>query len=370
PTRRSDLTPRQLAAQRQRRSASQPALRRAPISGRPRPARSRAGQHRTPPPRRRADGPRRSLLWRWRRPLFVVGLLGFALVAGAFFALSRVSLPTPQPLPQTTFIYDSAGHQLTSYQVQNRVNVPYKAVPPILVHAVVSTEDRNFFTEGAINPVSIVRAFISDLRGNSLQGGSTITQQYVKQTYLNSQRTVTRKVREAAIAVKLAHTETKDQILDSYLNTIYFGRGAYGVQAASEAYFGKPVGQDGLREASLLAGLIREPVNADPAHDAALARAHQTGTLNDMVRDQQITQAQAQEVEATPFSSYVQAPAATPTTGNTATPGDSYFLDAVHQQLVATYGAAMVDTGGLRVTTTLDPNLQAAAYNAVYGTGP
>ncbi len=300
--------------------------------------------------------------------MFVIGLLGFALVAGSFFALSRVSLPQAAPLPQTTFIYDDAGHQLTSYQVQNRVNVPYKAVPPILVHAVVSTEDRHFFTEGAINPVSIIRALISNLRGNTLQGGSTITQQYVKQTYLNSQRTVTRKIREAAIAVKLAHSETKDQILDSYLNTIYLGRGAYGVQAASEAYFGKPVGQDGLPEASLLAGLIREPENADPAHDAALARAHQTDTLNALIRDHQITSTQARQVEATPFGRYVLPQAAASTAGDESLPGDAYFLDAVHQQLVATYGAAMVDTGGLRVTTTLDPTLQTDGYNAVYGT--
>ena len=118
------------------------------------------------------------------------GLLGFAVVAGGLYYLSRIPLPSPAPLKQTTFIYDSTGkHVLASFSDQNRVNVSIKQVPQVVINAVVSTEDRHFFTEGALNPVSIVRAFISDIRGNgTLQGASTITQQYVKQTYLSSHR--------------------------------------------------------------------------------------------------------------------------------------------------------------------------------------
>ena len=113
-------------------------------------------------------------------------LLGFAVVAGGLYYLSRIPLPSPRPLKQTTFVYDSTGkHVLASFSEQNRVNVSLEQVPQVVINAVVSTEDRHFFTEGALNPVSIVRAFISDIRGTgTLQGASTITQQYVKQTYL------------------------------------------------------------------------------------------------------------------------------------------------------------------------------------------
>ncbi len=299
-----------------------------------------------------------------------MSLLFFATLAAAFYAMSRVTLPTPQPLSQTSFVYDANGQLLTSYQLENRVSVPLSAVPQVLIDAVVSTEDRHFFTEGAVNPISMLRAFISDLRGNSLQGGSTITQQYVKQAYLTPQRTLTRKIKEAAIAVKLGHRDSKKTILDNYLNTIYFGRGAYGVQAASEAYFGKPVQQDGLREASLLAGLIREPDLADPAHDPALARQNQSDTLAAMVRDKKISPAQAGGVRAQAMSSYVLSPASAAAQGPAPVAGDAYYLTAVREELLAKFPASEVDGGGLRVYTTLDPNLQAKAYDSVYGSNP
>ena len=245
-------------------------------------------------------------MWRWRRWLFGVALLGFAIVAGGLYYLSRIPLPSPAPLKQTTFIYDSTGkHVLASFSDQNRVSVSIKQVPQVVINAVVSTEDRHFFTEGALNPVSIARAFISDIRGNgTLQGASTITQQYVKQTYLpslSSQRTISRKIREAALAIRVARSESKQEILQNYLNTIYWGRGAYGVEAASQAYFGKNVSQLGLPEASLLAGLIREPETADPSRNPAQARANQTDTLKAMQRDKKITAAQAAQRGGSPL---------------------------------------------------------------------
>jgi membrane peptidoglycan carboxypeptidase len=110
---------------------------------------------------------------------------------------------------------------LATFSEQNRVNVNLSQVPRVVIDAVVSTEDRHFFSEGAVNPVSMVRALSADLTGSgSLQGGSTITQQYVKQAYLNSKRTLSRKIKEAALAIKLAHKESKDQILQNYLNII------------------------------------------------------------------------------------------------------------------------------------------------------
>ena len=326
---------------------------------------------RAPKRRRRAPQPaprRGGRLWRWRRWLFAVGLLGFAVVAGGLYYLSRIPLPSPAPLKQTTFVYDASGkHVLASFSEENRVNVPLSQVPPVVINAVVSTEDRHFFSEGALNPVSIVRAFISDVRGSgNLQGASTITQQYVKQTYLSSQRSVSRKIKEAALSIRVARSESKREILQDYLNTIYWGRGAYGVEAAAQAYFGKDVNQLGLSQASLLAALIREPEAADPARNPQLARANQTDTLKAMLRDKKITATEASRVEALPFSSYVLSPTAASSSASGAA-GDAYFISAVRQELYAKYGRATVDGDGLRVTTTLDPTLQAEAYNSVYG---
>jgi len=319
-------------------------------------------------PRRGRDQRPGGRLWRWRRWLFGVVLLGAAATASGLYLLSRVPLPTARVLQQTTFVYDSSGHVLATFSEQNRVNVSLKQVPPIVVDAVVSTEDRHFFTEGALNPVSIVRAFLSDVRGSgNLQGASTITQQYVKQTYLTSQRTITRKLKEAALAIRVSRSESKDEILQGYLNTIYWGRGAYGIEAASQAYFGQSVGQLGLPEASLLAGLIREPELADPARNPSLARLNQTDTLKALIRDRKITEAQAAAVEATPFSKYVISPSASSGAVGTSSNGDDYFISAVREELYAKYGQQMVDGGGLRVTTTLDPTMQAEAYDAMYG---
>ena len=292
------------------------------------------------------------------------------LAAGSvgLYLLSRVPLPAPKPLQQTTFVYDANGNVLASFSEQNRVNVRLSQVPRVVINAVVSTEDRHFFTEGAINPISIIRALLADVSGSGrLQGASTITQQYVKQTYLSSQRTLSRKIKEATLAIRVSRTESKDQILQNYLNTIYWGRGAYGIEAASEVYFGKDVSRLGLREASLLAGMIREPEAADPARDPKVARQNQFDTLKAMIRDGKATLQEAAAVEAVPFSKYVRQASASSGSVVTSQNGDDYFIEAVREQLYAKYGQQTVDGGGLRVTTTLDPTLQGEAYSAVYG---
>jgi membrane peptidoglycan carboxypeptidase len=193
-------------------------------------------------------------------------------VAGVLY-LWFMPFPSPHPMPQATLIMDDRGHVLTTFSVENRVDVKLAQVPPIVVDAVVSTEDRRFFSEGALDPSGIARAVVNDVRHPSgLQGGSTITQQYVKVAYLNSKRTFFRKIEESVLALRLSEQKSKHQILQGYLNAIYWGRGAYGVEAASRAYFGKDVGQLGLPEASLLASLIRDPSAADPAVDPFLAK--------------------------------------------------------------------------------------------------
>lgn len=303
----------------------------------------------------------------WLRVLLgLVGLFLLLIIAAVAY-LWTMPFPAANPQPQATIVYDANGHVLASFSEQFRVNVPLNRVPNVVINAVVSTEDRHFFSEGAINPVSIGRATIADVTGHNLQGASTITQQYVKQMYLSPKRTVVRKLEEIVLAVRLSEKDSKRQILQGYLNTIYWGRGAYGVEAASRVYFGKDVNQLGLPQASLLAALIRDPEAADPALNPHLARQQQTETLNAMVRDEKITRAQAAAVEKTPFAAYVVPPPSQATKAQAGALGDDYFLSAVRQELYAKYGRPVVDGGGLRVTTTFDPSLQAEAYGTVYG---
>jgi penicillin-binding protein 1A len=299
----------------------------------------------------------------------VVLALVLALIGGVLY-IWFMPFPAPHPTPQAAIIYDTKGHVLADFGVQNRVDVKLQQVPQVVVDAVVSTEDRHFFGEGGFDPIGIARAAGNDIaHPGSLQGGSTITQQYVKVAYLDSSRNVGRKFEELVLATRLSSQMSKRQILQNYLNVIYLGRGAYGIEAASRAYFNKDVGQLGLPEASLLASLIKDPSGADPSVDPKLASEAQRSTLKAMVRDHKITQAQADAVGKVPYSRYVL-PLRTPN-GTSADPtGTDYFLTAVRQELVAKYGERAVDAGGLRVTTTLDPTLQSDGYRAVYGSDP
>ncbi len=301
--------------------------------------------------------------------LFVAWLFLFFAVAGAAFLLSRIPLPQPLPQTQSSFIYDSNHRQLALLDSgEDRVPVTIGQVPQVLINAVLSTEDRNFYRHGGVDPFGLMRAAIADLRGSgNLQGGSTITQQYVKKEYVGSQRNLLRKVKEAVLAIKIERKYTKNQILERYLNTIYFGRGAYGVQAASRAYFGKDVGQLQLPEAALLAGLIRAPEVADPARSPLVARARRAATLKAMVRDRHITEADRVQADQAPLPSQA-GPAAQLTPANTSD-GSQYFVDYVRRLLIQQYGEATVLSDGLRVTTTLDSTMQQRANDAIYGAG-
>ncbi len=145
-------------------------------------------------------------------------------------AYANTKVPTAPPGPQTTFVYDRNGKLITTLHTEiNRTIIPFSQIPASMKQAAIAIEDRNFYHEGGISPFSIVRAALADLTHRRLeQGGSTITQQYVKNVYTGSERTFARKIREAILAVKIAHTYSKDEILGRYLNTVYFGNGAYG----------------------------------------------------------------------------------------------------------------------------------------------
>ncbi len=300
---------------------------------------------------------------------FLFGILLFTALAGAAWVLTQVPLPPEAPQAQTTVIYDATGAQLaTLHGVENRFPVNLDKVPPVVTAAVVSAEDRKFFVHKGIDPLGIGRALWADIRsGGVVQGGSTITQQYVKNAYVGTDYTLWRKVREAVISVKIERKFDKNQILERYLNTVYFGRGAYGIQAASKAYFNLDVDKLELKHAAYLAGLIRSPSAGDVADDPVMAHDLRFIVLAAMVDTQVITAEEANAVEAEPVGDYVVPPPPPGSTVNMKGAGAEYFVEFVRRELVKRYPEDQVLRGGMRVYTTLDQGAQRQAYDAVYG---
>ncbi len=319
---------------------------------------------------------RRNPLWRFRRLLFLLGLFGLGAILGGVLVLSQIELDLEADdigeLAQTTYVCtaevrEDCGPDVATVQFsagEDREIVSYEQIPDVVIWAVIATEDKDFFTHHGVDPWGIGRAVYQDVRDQSAsQGGSTITQQYVKNAFTGADRTIVRKLREATLAVKLEREWTKEEILGRYLNRIYFGRGAYGIQAAAQSYFGKDVEQLDLADAAFLAGLIRAPSRADPAIDPDEATRRRATTLVRMVADGYITQTQADEANQRDWSTTV------PNTERGglgevrgAAFGSEYFVEAVRQELALLYPDGALYTSGLRVYTTLDPELQRAAF--------
>ena len=337
---------------------------------------------------------RRSVIWRMRRSFYLAFLACTVGAAGLVYVLGQVELPVdPSVAPvqdQTSFICaadvqvncNSSNAMAQLHGTEDRVLVSYAQIPDVLRQAVVSTEDRDFFEHGGVDPVGIARAAVSDIRGRGVrQGGSTITQQYVKQEYLSSEQSVTRKVKEAVMAIKLEQKISKQEILTRYLNTVYFGRGAYGVQAASRAWFGHDVEAVNAGEAAFLAGLLRNPNGADPyrgPNSLAEAIRRRGVTLQDMADEGYLTETQralfaAQPVDpedpsVAPQDRFIKPPVKASTLGESVKGqewGSKYFVEEVRQWLGKEFGPTAALAGGLKVYTTLDLNMQKAAYEAV-----
>ena len=348
----------------QHRAAAAPARARAATATGSRPPRGRAPQ---PHPPKKKPG----LFWRYRRIWFLFGFLSLTGLAGAAWVITQIPLPSEAPLAETTLIFDASGQQVAElHGVENRYPVKIEQVPLITQAAVIAAEDRQFLRHRGIDPLSIARATWADIRSQGVtQGGSTITQQYVKNQIVGSERSLARKLKEAVVAIKLERKYSKPEILEKYLNTVYFGRGAYGVQAAAKTYFGKKdVGELDLKESAYLAGLIRTPSTGDVFSDPETAYYLRTSVLRNMVKDGSITQADMDEVEKTKIEQYVFTPERADTRFTNVSNGAEYFVEYVRRQLVDTYGEDRVLRGGLRVYTTLDPKIQAMAYRSVYDT--
>jgi len=320
-------------------------------------------------PRKRRQRPRR--LRRWVARGFLVGLFLAVVGVGALaWYASRVPIPPEAPTIGTTVIAAADGTRLASLDGgQDRTPVSLDKVPKVVRDAVLAAEDRKFYQHGGIDPLGITRAIWADLRNQGVrQGGSTITQQYVKNTYVGGDRSASRKGREAVIAVKLEQRLSKDQILERYLNAIYLGRGAYGVEAGSRAWFGRSVTELGPNEATYLAALIRSPeTTAVDRGEGALAGQRRESVVANMLRSGTLDAPQANLVRDTPILTYVVRRVDRPSTITNTDIGMEYVIDEVRRQLVARYTERVALGGGLRVTLTIDLERQRQAYDAVYG---
>jgi penicillin-binding protein 1A len=262
------------------------------------------------------------------------------------------------------FIYAGDGHRVLSVLrgSQSRIILSSREIAPVMKQAIVAIEDKRFYEHRGVDLHGILRAIWADIRHQKVvQGGSTITQQFVKNAYTSDQRSIARKLKEAALAWQLEQRWSKDRILTAYLNTIYFGNGAYGVEQAAQTYFGHAAwpGKLTLPEAALLAGIPSDPSQYDPVTNPRAARARRNLVLQQMLEQKDITTAQ--------YANAVRAPLPRPQ--DVHLPGETgpaqYFANYVKQQLVDRYGARRVFGGGLRVYTTIDLHLQQLARNAI-----
>ncbi|HHY37720.1 MAG TPA: penicillin-binding protein, partial [Clostridia bacterium] len=294
--------------------------------------------------------------------ILLVVLLGVGVAAGlvASAVKSMPALATLDPVQKvTSTIYDRNGQPVAQlHSLENRIPVKLERIPQHLRNAFIASEDEHFNEHRGVSPRAILRALYVNLTGGRLQGGSTITQQLVKTAILrNPERSLTRKIQEAMLAIELERRYTKDEILEMYLNQIALGHGAYGVEAASQLYFGKHVWELDLSEAALIAGLTPAPNRYSPYHDMEAAKKRRAHVLSRMVECGYISEAEAKKAEEAP----IKLVGLKREDWGEASP----FLDYVLQYLLDKYGPDKVYGGGLKVYTTLDPVVQEAAQKAI-----
>ncbi len=322
-----------------------------------------------PPPKPRFS---QQISWKWvRRSLYLAAVVLIVLPM-LTFGMAYLIVDVPQPgdirTNQVSTILASDGSELAKIVPPegNRVDVNIDQVPVHVRNAVMAAEDRDFYTNPGFSLSGFARAIKNNLFGGDLQGGSTITQQYVKNALVGDARSgiggLIRKAKELVISTKMSREWSKDQVLQAYLNIIYFGRGAYGISAASKAYFNKPVEQLTVAEGALLAALIQRPSTLDPAVDPDGAAARWNWVLDGMVsmgalpkdeRDQQVFPATVPPDQAS--------------SENVTTGPNGLIERQVTKELLDLFNIDQqtLNTQGLQITTTIDPQAQQAAENAV-----
>ena len=314
-----------------------------------------------------SDGRRRRIFRRvivacfWLLLLLLV--IGVGAAGGVFLGFlndlpSLEGLAEYQPSVATT-LYADQDEPFTSFYEQRRILVPLAKIPTSLKQAVLAVEDARFYEHRGLSARAIARALIMNvLQRRKAQGGSTITQQLARALFLTPEKHLARKIKEALLAVEIEKRYSKDLILELYFNQVYFGHGAYGVEAAAQTYFKKPVTEVTLAEAAMLAGLPNAPNRFSPILDQARARRRRAHVLARMAEEGFVTPAQAAEANRTPFDERLFTRTATTA---------PYFVEHVRQILEDTYGAYAMYNSGLKVYTTLNLKMQRAAEEAIVG---
>ena len=341
-------------------------------------------------PRGRSGGKVKGSWWRrwtWKKVVGLVGAMaGLVILLGVgayFYAYSSAQIPTQlaaNVLDQNSTVYYSDGKTpIGTIGPIDRQLLTYSQIPMRVQDAVLAAEDRSFWTEGGISPTGILRAAYDDVTssGGSLSGGSTITQEFVRQYYSNigTQQTVSRKIKEIFIAQKLAKSKSKQWILTNYLNTIYLGDNSYGISAAAETYFGVPVDKLTLAQASVIAAIIQQPSYYPlPQYRANLTSRWRNYVLNGMVTMHDITQAQADAMQFPKMLTDTQASTAKKAAGTTSSsdPWAPYLMNVVYNELTAPVSdggdgvpVATLETGGLKIITTISRPMEVEMYHAV-----
>jgi penicillin-binding protein 1A len=321
--------------------------------------------------RRRNLWPRkRRRIRKLRLSVLLLVLLGLSLVSFTYGLITAVATEIPdldpariQSREQNGYIYDRRGQKILAVLrgSESRVLVKSNDIAPLMKHAIVAIEDRRFFDHRGVDMRAIVRAFWADIRQKEIvQGGSTITQQFIKNALIEDERSIGRKLKEAALAWQLEQDWSKDKILTEYLNTIYFGNGAYGIQQAALTYFKHGASKLTLPEAALLAAIPSDPARYDPVTNPRAARERRALVLQAMYQQGIITQ--------TGLRKAVEAPLPEPDSvglPGTRSQDAPYFVNYVMGQLVDKYGTAQVFGGGLKVRTTIDLELQEIGRQAI-----
>lgn len=295
-----------------------------------------------------------------------VTMLASAAIAGGLvgLAISFRNLPDVRSLQgytpnETTYIYDIKGKPLASvHDEANREVVPLSKISPHLKRAVLAIEDSNFYHHHGINPVGVIRASIKNFRqGRTVEGGSTLTMQLVKNLFLSPERALSRKAAEAVLALRLEQIFEKDQILEMYLNQVYWGHNTYGVETAAQSYFDKSAAKLNLAEATMMAGIVQAPEEFSPFISYELAKQRQALVLNRMEQLNWITPEEAKAALSQPIylgkiTSFQKSQA-------------PYVTNGVVQELNKRFGREAVLKGGMRIQTTVDTRLQKIAEETV-----
>ncbi len=302
---------------------------------------------------------------RRKKRLLLAGILLFCIllpIIWYFYITSdvpQINTITDYKPAVVTDVYGDDGSVIGEFFLQRRIPISLDQMAKYVPEAFIAAEDATFYQHGGVDYEAILRAAIKDLlAGQIVQGGSTITQQLVKTLLLTPQKTITRKLKEFILATRLERHLTKNEILTIYLNQIYLGDGTYGVEAASEQYFGKKAKDLNLAEAAILGGLPRSPNTYSPVNSPRRAKLRQKYVLNRMADQGYITKAEADIAYKQPLKIYLN---------NGYTPKDiaPYFLEMLRQQLYSQYGQDAVLEQGLKVYTTIDPMMQKAANTAL-----